>query len=161
MINRLAAIRRILATLLLALWWGGFTFYAGRVVFIGHEILRSKIRQGFITERVTTELNWFAVVALVVVGWEMFASKMFPHRKAIWTAWGATTIATGALFLLHIKLAGMFDFAARQVADADHFYSWHRLYLCIATVQWLAGSAMLVFFHLFLCPRTITKANAG
>lgn len=28
--TRLATIRRMLATMLLALWWGGFTFYAAR-----------------------------------------------------------------------------------------------------------------------------------
>ena len=49
-------ILRLSATWSLSLWWGGFSFYAGRVVFIGHEVLRSKIRQGFIIERVTTEL---------------------------------------------------------------------------------------------------------
>ena len=43
--TRFASIRRMLAIMLLALWWGGFTFYAGRVVFIGHEVLRSKVRQ--------------------------------------------------------------------------------------------------------------------
>ena len=43
--TRFAAIRRTLAMMLIALWWGGFTFYAGRVVFIGHEVLRSKVRR--------------------------------------------------------------------------------------------------------------------
>ena len=82
--TRFATIRRMLAIMLLALWWGGFSFYAGRVVFIGHEVLRSKVRQGFITERVTTELNWLGLAMLAVVGWELFASSSFWRRRGAW-----------------------------------------------------------------------------
>ena len=143
-----AAIRRVLAILLLALWWGGFSFYAGRVVFIGHEVLRSKIRQGFITERVTTELNWLGIAALAIVAGELLASDSFSRRRATWIAWTLALVATLALVPLHTKLAGMLDFATRQVADDEHFYGWHRLYLCAATLQWLAGGLLLVLFHL-------------
>lgn len=158
--SRFAAARRAVAILLLALWWGGFSFYAGRVVFIGHQVLKSKIRQGFITERVTTELNWFGVAALAIVGWELLASERGTRRRAAWTAWAVTVLATIALFILHTKLAGMLDFTVRQVADDDHFYGWHRIYLCTATVQWLAGAVLLVLFHLGVCPANPTK-NRG
>ena len=159
--TRFAAIRRMLAIMLLALWWGGFTFYAGRVVFIGHEVLRSKVRQGFITERVTTELNWLGLVMLGVVGWEMLSSATFSRRRVAWIAWAVTALATFALFILHSKLAGMLDFSARQVTDDNHFYDWHRIYLCAASVQWLAGGALLVIFHRPLCPTKATQADAG
>ena len=141
-----ACVRRLAATLLLSLWWGGFSFYAGRVVFIGHEVLRSKIRQGFITERVTTELNWLGMTALALVGWELFAARSTTRRTA-WAAWGVALLATLALFALHSKLAGMLDFNTRQLADDEHFYGWHRVYLLTATVQWIAGAALLLVFH--------------
>ena len=141
-----ARIRRLAATLLLSLWWGGFSFYAGRVVFIGHEVLRSKIRQGFITERVTTELNWLGMTALALVGWELFAARSTTRRTA-WAAWAVALLATLALFALHSKLAGMLDFNTRQLADDEHFYGWHRVYLLTATVQWIAGAALLLVFH--------------
>jgi hypothetical protein len=141
-----ARVRRLAATLLLSLWWGGFSFYAGRVVFIGHEVLRSKIRQGFITERVTTELNWLGMTALALVGWELFAARSTTRRTA-WAAWGVALLATLALFALHSKLAGMLDFNTRQLADDEHFYGWHRVYLLTATVQWIAGAALLLVFH--------------
>ena len=159
--NRFAAIRRVLAILLLALWWGGFSFYAGRVVFIGHEVLRSKIRQGFITERVTTELNWLGITALVIVAWELLASESFSRRRATWITWTLALVATFALVLLHMKLAGMLNFTTRQVADDEHFYGWHRLYLCAATLQWLAGGVLLVLFHLRLCPIPPKNADTG
>ena len=137
-------ILRLSATWSLSLWWGGFSFYAGRVVFIGHDILHSKIRQGFITERVTTELNWLALVALAFVGWEFF-SRRSTTRRTVWAIWSAALLATLVLFPLHAKLAGMLDFTARQVADDEHFYGWHRAYLLTATVQWLFGAALIVF----------------
>ena len=159
--TRFAAIRRMLAIMLLALWWGGFSFYAGRVVFIGHQVLKSKIRQGFITERVTTELNWLAFTVLAVVGWELLSSDLSSRRRAMWTAWAIAMLATLALVLLHMKLAGMLDFTARQVADDEHFYGWHRAYLFSATVQWLAGAVLLVLFNLPLCPVKSKDAATG
>ena len=159
--TRFAAIRRMLAIMLLALWWGGFTFYAGRVVFIGHEVLRSKVRQGFITERVTTELNWLGLVMLGVVGWEMLASATFSRRRVAWIAWTVALLATFTLFILHTKLAAMLDFTARQVTDDNIFYDWHRIYLCAATVQWLAGGALLLMFHHPLCPTKANQADVG
>lgn len=152
-------IRRVLAMLLLALWWGGFSFYAGRVVFIGHEVLRSKIRQVFITERVTTELNWLGIAALTVVAWELIACHS--RRRATWISWILALVATLALVLLHTKLAGMLDFAGRQVADDENFYGWHRIYLVTATVQWLAGAVLLVLFQFGLCQPKPTKNLAA
>ena len=160
--SRFATLRRASALLLLALWWGGFSFYAGRVVFIGHQVLKSKIRQGFITERVATELNWLGVVAFTVVAWELLASRQGSRRKCAWIAWAIATLATLTLILLHTKLAGMLDFTTRQVIDDDHFYGWHRIYLCTATVQWLAGAVLLILFHLGVCaPNPVKDMDAG
>lgn len=142
--NRLASTRRLAATLLFALWWGGFTFYAARVVFIGHAVLKSKIRQGFITERVTTELNWIGLLALAFVGWEFFASRHSIRRRSAWVAWVSAVLATLVLFALHAQLAAMLDFDARTVADDDRFYGAHRIYLIVATAQWLAGLGCLL-----------------
>ena len=160
--TRFAAIRRMLVMMLLALWWGGFSFYAGRVVFIGHEVLRSKIRQGFITERVTNELNWLAAVTLALAAWELAAArKSIPVRRWLWMAWGVAVATTIVLFILHAKLARQLDFPARQVAT-DNFYDWHRAYLCMASIQWLAGTALLVALYSALCPTTPSnRANPG
>ena len=92
--TRFASLRRMLAIMLLALWWGGFSFYASRVVFIGHEVLRSKIRQGFITERVTNELNWLAAVTLALTAWELAAARSFRLRRWPWMAWGVAVTTT-------------------------------------------------------------------
>ena len=152
--TRIAAIRRMLAIMLLALWWGGFTFYAGRVVFIGHEVLRSKIRQGFITERVTNELNWLAAVTLALAAWELAAAHHSVRgRRRSWMAWVVAVAATIVLFILHAKLASQLDFPGRQVAG-DNFYDWHRAYLWTASIQWLAGTTLLIALHSASCPTT-------
>lgn len=140
----LANIRRALTALLLALWWGGFTIYAGRVVFIAHEVLHSRIRQGFVTERVTTELNWFSVAALVFTGWELLATSR-ASKRITWTAWSLAVVCNLALFALHAKLARMLDFSARQVIDDQHFYGWHRVYLLVATLEWIAVAVLVVW----------------
>lgn len=158
--SRFAMVRRSLSVLLLALWWGGFGFYAGRVVFIGHEVWRSRIRQGFITERVTTELNWLALATLAVAGWELFASRS-TTRRAAWFSWAMALLCTTALFVLHSKLAGMLDFTARQVTDDAHFYQWHRVYLLFAAVQWLAVGVLGLMFHFTTWPMRVSKADAG
>src|SRR5262245_46474847 len=143
-VSRFAETRRIGATMLLALWWGGFSFYAARVVFIGHAVLKSKIRQGFITERVSTELNWLALLALGFVGWEFVASRQSICRRVAWFAWSVALLASLSLFGLHAQLASMLDFSTRTVVDDGHFYSSHRIYLITAALQWLAGLICLV-----------------
>ena len=159
--SRLAPARRVATTLLLALWWGGFSFYAGRVVFIGHEVLRSKVRQGFITERVTTELNWLGLAMLAMVGWEFAASAPSSRRRGAWIMWSATLLATVALLFLHSRLAAMLDFTARQVTDDESFYRLHRIYLCTATAQWLAGGTLLLIWSNAICPTKANHADPG
>ena len=158
--SRFAMVRRALAVLLLALWWGGFGFYAGRVVFIGHEVWRSRIRQGFITERVTTELNWLALATLAIAGWEVFASRPTTRRTA-WFSWMVALLCTAVLFAVHLKMAGMLDFTARQVIDDGRFYQWHRIYLLVATVQWFAVGVLGLMFHFATWPTNVKKADAG
>lgn len=141
--KRVGQIRGVLALLFLTLWWGGFTFYASRVVFIGHQVLHSTVKQGFITEIVTTELNWIGLAALAFIGWELFAAGTLLRRTA-WSAWTVALLTTLTLFLIHMKLSGMLDFSSRQIHDDEHFYGWHRLYLLITMVQWLASTLLLL-----------------
>ena len=135
-------LRRKSAMFLLALWWGGFTFYAARVVFIGHEVLGNKTTQGFITERVTTNLNYLACAALAAAGWELSAAGRSRRRTQAFTALGITVVATGFLFALHSLLARELDFEARRVLQPERFYQLHRVYLLVATVQWAAGATL-------------------
>jgi len=143
--TRLLLLLRILALITLALWWGGFTFYAARVVPIGNEVLHSKLRQGAITQRVTGELNNLALLVLALVALDSFASQ--PPRPALhWSGWIVTLAASIALFCLRAKLKAMFDPAARDIPNEPTFFHLHEIYLTIATVQWIAATMLLVSY---------------
>ena len=133
--------RRWLAILLLTVWWGGFTFYALVVVPTGHKVLRSKVRQGFITQQVTTKLNLLAAVTLALLAWQTATLRREggpPGRfRLAVLSWGVLALA--ALFWLHPHLDALLDSVNRIVTEEDRFYALHRWYLIIASVQWLAG----------------------
>lgn len=137
-----ARLRYLVAVLLLALWWGGFTFYALVVVPTGHHVLRSKVRQGFITQQVTHKLNALGVVTLAALAWRGVAVRREKSRRWLRVAsisWAALAVTLAVLCWLHPHLDALLDPVARTVMDDDKFYALHRWYLIVATVQWLAG----------------------
>ncbi len=142
--SRLAVVRRFAAILLLALWWGGFTFYALVVVPTGHQVLRSKIRQGFITQQVTNKLNWLGVATLALLAWQIVAARREGQLSGSFRtgaiSWGVLAVTLAVLFWLHPHLDLLLDPLNRSVVDDDKFYSLHRWYLIVATVQWAAGA---------------------
>ena len=139
----MARLRHYLAVAALALWWGGFTFYALVVVPTGHHVLRSKVRQGFITQEVTNKLNIVGVVALLLLLWELIAARRNGSSPALarvaWSSWAGLAITLATLTWMHPRLDSLLDPVNRIVTDDSGFYEWHRLYLIVATVQWLAG----------------------
>ena len=145
--NRLAVVRRFAAILLLALWWGGFTFYALVVVPTGHQVLKSKVRQGFITQQVTNKLNWLGGVTLALLAWQSIAARREgPSSGSFRTgtiSWGLMAVTLAVLFWLHPFMDALLDPVNRSVVDDDKFYALHRWYLIVATVQWAAGAVHL------------------
>lgn len=137
-----ARLRFLSVVLLLAVWWGGFTFYALVVVPTGHHVLRSKVRQGFITQQVTNKLNALGAVTLAALAWQVVAVRRAKSRRWLRIAtisWTALAVTLALLFWLHPHLDALLDPVARSVADDAKFYALHRWYLIVATVQWLAG----------------------
>ena len=137
------AVLKAISLYALALWWGGFTFYAARVVPIGNQVLHSKIRQGAITQTVSGELNPLALASLALMGWYFYQENRgsYYYRWGNWVVMLATTVA---LIVLRLKLNAMFDPAARDIANERSFYRWHEIYLCIATVRWFAATLLMV-----------------
>jgi hypothetical protein len=142
--NQVRAAGRMVAVLLLALWWGGFTFYAGRVVPIGNKVLHSKARQGAITQRVSGELNMLAVAALVVVCGVAATLPREEKRGWIFLTSVPALALTVALMVIREKLNGMFDTAALSVSDDNYFHHWHEIYLTVASVQWIFCTILLM-----------------
>lgn len=148
-----SAIRHYVVTFMFAIWLGGFTFYALVVVPTGHQVLHSKVRQGFITQSVTNKLNVLGAVTLGLLLWQMLAARKESGtrggRRIAWISWIMLAATLAALFWIHPHLDSMLDAASRSVTNDDRFYKWHRWYLIAATVQWLAGVV-----HLACLPRS-------
>ena len=74
--------------------------------------------------------------ALVVVPTGTPSARTLKLSAASWSALAVTLVA---LFWLHPRVASYLDHADRYVTDAAAFYEWHRAYLLVTALQWLAG----------------------
>lgn len=147
----LAPLRTSLVFLLFSLWWGGLTFYAVIVVPIGTEMFDAT-SQGFVTQRVTNWLNGLSLACLAALLWNVFVYR----RLFLTIAWATMAVATVGLFALHEALDRMMDIDTQSVEADAGFYSWHRVYLWITALQWVAGLIQGLFFasRLTSLPRT-------
>ena len=136
-------IRRFIVLQCLLLWQGGFFFYAAVVVPIGTDVL-GPFAQGSVTRHVTQMLNWIGFAAILVLAWDQFSNKHGSKRR--WWLWAAMSIALLALVVLHPIVESRVDFGTTTgFRDYPSFYLWHRVYLYVSAVQWLAGLAYMVF----------------
>jgi hypothetical protein len=139
---------RVVIALLFAIWWGGFTFYAAVVVPIGQHVLGSATAQGFVTQPVSDRINLIGAVVIAVSCWNLIAVRRGATPR-VWRvlviSWAVLAIFQVALFVLHPWLDGMLDMTTRSIA-AEHstFYAAHRVYLLVATGQWVAATVHAV-----------------
>jgi glucan phosphoethanolaminetransferase (alkaline phosphatase superfamily) len=139
---------RVIVALLFAVWWGGFTFYAAVVVPIGQRVLGSATAQGFVTQPVSDRINVIGAVVIAVLCWNLVAARRGATPR-VWRvlviSWAVLAVAQVVLFVLHPRLDGMLDMTTRSIA-AEHsaFYAAHRVYLLVATAQWLAATVHAV-----------------
>lgn len=147
------AFRRFLTFVVFAFWMGGFTFYALVVIPTGHDVLGSHREVGFITQQVTHWLNFISLPALALLTWHFFVEEI-RHPALSWRLPGITLAlmfaAQIALFAEHPILDQMLDGKTQSIASHGQFYSWHRIYLLTAAVQWLAA---------IIHARTLTRAT--
>src|SRR2546426_245501 len=139
--------RRFAMLGILGWWLGGLTLYATTVIRSAHQVIGNHAKVGFITQRVTTELNWIGVGALALMLWNGAASWRaggpWP-RRTLAASWIMAAAAHAAVFLLHARLDGMLDFQARQVRDDTPFRGTHETYLIATTVEWAAALVYLL-----------------
>lgn len=137
----LTLLRRLLVLACLMFWQGGFTFYAGVVVPVGQEELGSHLQQGFITRKVTNYLNLIGGCALILLAWDVAASRerSRPRRWIRWAAWTGMAVTLLALIWLHPHLDQLLNQEMRELVDPKAFRSGHRWYLWLSSVQWAFG----------------------
>ncbi len=127
-------IRRFVGFVSLALWWGGLTFYSLFVVPIGSDVFGATA-QGFVTQRVTHWLNGMSLVTLVLLLWNLTATR----RRLLIVTWLLMVSSLAGLAVLHGSLDALLDPQSQTVSDGERFYSLHRVYLALTAIQWLAG----------------------
>lgn len=123
----------------IAIWQGGFIFYSGFVLKIGARELASDLAQGFITRRVTLELEKLGWIALIIWGIALWGTR-FPRQSPKLTAailWSAiVAIHLGLHFQWH-AVDRVLDVAAHAVKDADAFHVAHRIFMWAAALELL------------------------
>jgi hypothetical protein len=122
---------RFINILSIAFWLGGLTFYALIVVPVGTDILGST-GQGFITQRVTNQLNIVAcgVLALLLV------NVIRRGGRLLIGSWLILLLTQVALFVMHPWLDAMLDSTTQEISDGALFYKRHGIYLDVTAVQW-------------------------
>lgn len=133
-------IRRYIVLLAFALWLGGFTFYTLFVIPTGGKVLDGGERDvGFITQQVTNWLNWLGMPALLIFGWNVWVEEKGRGRFLLILCWLIMAVTLVALFLTHSVLDRMLDIKTHKIHGGSIFFDWHRLYMAVASLQWLAG----------------------
>src|SRR5437660_7364466 len=114
-------LRRYLVVAAVALWLGGFTFYASVVVPIGTERL-GRVGQGFITQRVADWINLIGFIALWPLLWDAWAGAPGrPARFARLSLWLALAGTLAVLWFLHGSLSELLDDETDHVRDRRGF----------------------------------------
>ncbi len=126
------------STVLLCIWWGAFTFYSGVVINVGMQVLGSHTEMGFITQAVTSYLNFISLPIFVFMAYTFRAEKRF-FIAAIFLVFLQVI-----LFFVHFELDKLLDFEQQIVLNKAIFYTLHRVYLLISTVIWLIVSWILL-----------------
>ena len=142
----LTLLLRSTAILALAVWFGGFTFYAGVVIPILHDELGG-MDSGAITGMVSKPLNWIGVGALLA-GWivAIVERKSQPGWNR-WAKWGRWTllIATTAILTFLIALHPVVE-GRLETASLKDFHRMHQVYLIASTIQWCINVGLIASF---------------
>ncbi len=131
----------------MGLWIGGLTFYATRVIKAAHQVVGNHTRVGFVTQRVTGDLNLLGAGALAFMaanGWASARAAGTKMRALLALSWITAAAAHAGVFILHARLDGMLDAASRQVREGAAFHGPHETYLIATAVEWGAALVYLL-----------------
>jgi hypothetical protein len=123
-----------------ALWWGGFTFYATWVVPTAHEVLGNHILAGMITQRVSHVLNVLTGVFIVVALVQFYFER---GQKGELIPLSIIALGLIVLLFLHPQMDKFVLTETQSLTDKGAFYVYHRIYLVVSTIMWLAGIVWL------------------
>ncbi|HEX3149873.1 MAG TPA: hypothetical protein VHR66_17485 [Gemmataceae bacterium] len=136
----MSTVRRFLVIQALMIWQGGFFFYAAVVVPTGTDV-HGAFGQGMVTRHVTDWMNVVGAFAVAIFAWDQLSSRASRGiRWGQWLMWGLMASGLVALAFLHPRIEPYID----STMEYKTFYLWHRVYLYVATAQWVAGLVYVV-----------------
>jgi len=133
-------VSRFAASVAMAAWVGGFMVYGGLVVTILEDAL-GRYEAGMITRRVTVGLNVIGMVAVAACSGLAWVERREGTRIERWIRLALLTLSAGSLILLvglHWEMDRRLD-----ATGLRGFRPWHRAYLMVSTVQWLANLVLI------------------
>jgi hypothetical protein len=136
--------RRFLVVLALMFWQGGFMFYGAVTVPVIREQLSGRPERGVITQHVTQWMNLFGTLALMAMFADVLASRPPVLKRWRMVAWLGMALPHLAVVLLHRGMSRQMGSAAFLSSGIETFMAWHRAYLLLNTLQWLAGMCFLL-----------------
>jgi hypothetical protein len=132
-----------LKTIILGIWWGAFTFYAGIVVPVGMRVLGSHFEMGMITQQVTIFLNVFSLIIFLIYAY-CLKNENVTKNNLVEEIISISLIGFQLLlFLLHYYQTDLIDFEHHKILNPDIFYLLHRIYLIVETLIWLLVSFLI------------------
>ncbi len=141
----MVTLRRFVVLVALLFWQGGFFFYSAVVVPVGTDELGAR-RQGFITRRVTRNLNLAGAAALALFAGDLALARdpSRPRRRARAGLWLGTALIQVALFVNHAYLNRLLRPQDWSITNLEAFHPAHRLYLWLSTAQWALALGLLL-----------------
>jgi hypothetical protein len=132
---RLAPLWRPLLLLAVTLWTGGLTFYAAFVIHTAAAVLGSESTVGFITQRVTNDVNILASIALPLLLIDHLKSPPNLLRRLTLLTWSLLATLQLAMISLHPFLDRLLHPADFSITEFPQFHLLHKIYLCLASAQ--------------------------
>jgi hypothetical protein len=130
-------LRRFLVVQALMFWQGGFLFYAAVVVAVGTDVL-GPFAQGMVTRHVTDWMNVIGAATVAILVWDQLANRETCRcRVARWGFWAVMAGGLPVLAYIHLRIEPYID----STLEHATFYLWHRVYLYVASAQWVASLA--------------------
>jgi hypothetical protein len=133
---------RYLSIVGLGFWMGGFTFYAGVVIHVGHRIFDSHREVGILTQAVTVWLNRSGVIVLLILLANHLRFMRSASRRLRNVQFLTLLLMAAiqiALFVIHPRLDQMLDGPRHAIVNRSAFRSLHLLYMNLSTIQWTAA----------------------
>lgn len=140
----MTTLRRTIVLVALMFWLGGFMFYGAVVVPIIRVRLEGNPERSMITQRVTGWMNLAGTLAVLAMFVDAYASPV-KRNWPRWIAWVGMALPLPILVWLHSELSEQMADPLFYSREMTPFFRWHRGYLLLNTLQWLAGMFFVVF----------------